>query len=333
MLPSIVPLQRQVQCADLKAESLVNNDNDAGHNSHGFSDSKDDASPSGHSWAWTRLQEHTWKELDAWKQGSEENRLKDALDALDAAFQALRLAEEICRDCLSSDVPNVARPSDRCQRVDFTVQQLPMPSPGESEQDAGFGHKSPAETENQSHGDSKVKESLPFHMDAESESERLTCQSTVGASRLSSELVQTDKAVQATVSGKLTVEGDVAIDASKLQGVLHSVLLQLGEVRDAKLVCTRPWQQSFLSGLTSLEGYRLFGSQDANGSFADGSLEFAFEVVACDPNDLEPLRETLLLEAECGGARHLLPMLAEQLCADDLPTPRHLKVRIEVCKE
>ena len=50
-----------------------------------------------------------------------------------------------------------------------------MPSPGESEQDAGFGYKSPAETENQSHGDSKVKESLPFHMDAESESERLTC--------------------------------------------------------------------------------------------------------------------------------------------------------------
>ena len=120
----------------------------------------------------------------------------------------VRLAEEICRDCLSSDVPNaggwedcevlkpnwsyllvsysylirfsqafgeVARPSDRCQRVDFTVQQLPMPSPGESEQDAGFGYKSPAETENQSHGDSKVKESLPFHMDAESESERLTC--------------------------------------------------------------------------------------------------------------------------------------------------------------
>ena len=71
------------------------------------------------------------------------------------------------------------------------------------------------------------------------------------------------------------------------------------------------------------------------------------QVVACDPNDLEPLRETLLLEdrgviffawmvisciscndhvghvrpefypanflqAECGGARHLLPMLAEQ---------------------
>lgn len=69
------------------------------------------------------------------------------------------------------------------------------------------------------------------------------------------------------------------------------------------------------------------------------------QVVACDPNDLEPLRETLLLEdrgvislrgwslvsskdhvgqfspalfiflqAECGGARHLLPMLAEQAC-------------------
>lgn len=67
----------------------------------------------------------------------------------------------------------VARPSDRCQRVDFTAQRLPMPSPEESEQDAGFGYKSPTKTENQSHGDSKVK-SLPFH-DAESESERLTC--------------------------------------------------------------------------------------------------------------------------------------------------------------
>ncbi|CAL1161655.1 unnamed protein product [Cladocopium goreaui] len=115
--------------------------------------------------------------------------------------------------------------------------------------------------------------------------------------------------------------------------VLQSVLLQIGEVKDVKLTCTRPWQQSFLSGLTSMEGYGLFGSQDAKGGFVDGSTEFAFEVVASDPNDFEPLLETLLLEAECGGARHLLPMLAEQLCSDDLATPRHLKVRIEVSKE
>lgn len=321
VLPSIVP-HREVP-VEPRVDCLTEGDELARHDGV---DGKD-ASPAGSSWAWTRLQEQTRKELDAWKQASEENRLKDSLDALDAAFQALRLAEVICRDCLSNDVSNVGLPSNLC---DALLTGMPTPPPNSADERL--------EVEAKSHGDreqSSVEspQSPHVHSPLSPQMQTLECQSTADSSRLSTSLVRNDKVVKAAVSGRLTVEGDIAMDASSLQEVLQSVLLQIGEVKDVKLTCTRPWQQSFLSGLTSMEGYGLFGSQDTKGGFVDGSTEFAFEVVASDPNDFEPLRETLLLEAECGGARYLLPMLAEQLCSDDLATPRHLKVRIEVSKE
>mmetsp|Transcript_20646 Transcript_20646/g.45266 ORF Transcript_20646/g.45266 Transcript_20646/m.45266 type:complete len:386 (-) Transcript_20646:8-1165(-) len=56
----------------------------------------------------------------------------------------------------------------------------------------------------------------------------------------------------------------------------------------------------------------------------------AYRVRVADPYDVVLLRETLLLEAESGGARRLLPLLTEQLADDGLPTPKHLKVRVEV---
>lgn len=61
----------------------------------------------------------------------------------------------------------------------------------------------------------------------------------------------------------------------------------------------------------------------------EGFQSFAYQAFAVDPHDVEPLRETLLLEAECGGARRLLPMLADQLASDGLPEPTRLKVRLE----
>mmetsp|Transcript_2024 Transcript_2024/g.5466 ORF Transcript_2024/g.5466 Transcript_2024/m.5466 type:complete len:114 (+) Transcript_2024:2162-2503(+) len=61
----------------------------------------------------------------------------------------------------------------------------------------------------------------------------------------------------------------------------------------------------------------------------EGFQSFEYQAFAVDPHDLEPLRETLLLEAECGGARRLLPMLADQLAEDGLPEPTRLKVRLE----
>ncbi|CAJ1408710.1 unnamed protein product [Effrenium voratum] len=110
--------------------------------------------------------------------------------------------------------------------------------------------------------------------------------------------------------------------------VLRGVLLQLvGEVQDVELVCTRCKPSAPTYAFPSLEG-SFFGAY-ADPTTWDG-LEFAFKVVASDLNDLEPVRETLLLEAESGGARHVLPMLAEQLCRDDLPIPKHLKVRIVI---
>ncbi|CAE7573612.1 unnamed protein product [Symbiodinium natans] len=101
--------------------------------------------------------------------------------------------------------------------------------------------------------------------------------------------------------------------------ILRTTLLEvLGEVqvKDVELECTALRPISIFDFAPSVLEDR-------------DSVAFAFKVSACDPNDLEPLRETLLLEAESGGARHLLPLLVQKLCDDDLPIP-HLKVRMEV---
>ncbi|CAE7041448.1 unnamed protein product, partial [Symbiodinium sp. KB8] len=84
--------------------------------------------------------------------------------------------------------------------------------------------------------------------------------------------------------------------------ILREILLQVlseVQVKDVELVCT------------SLRPISIFDLapavlEDRN------SVAFAFKVSASDPNDLEPVREMLLLEAESGGARHLLPLLVQK---------------------
>eukprot|EP00931_Biecheleriopsis_adriatica_P055376 TRINITY_DN32729_c0_g2_i2.p1 TRINITY_DN32729_c0_g2~~TRINITY_DN32729_c0_g2_i2.p1 ORF type:complete len:319 (+),score=67.68 TRINITY_DN32729_c0_g2_i2:74-958(+) len=46
----------------------------------------------------------------------------------------------------------------------------------------------------------------------------------------------------------------------------------------------------------------------------EGSAGFDFEVLPMDPNDRGPVLEVLRLEAQSGGARRLLPLLADSLC-------------------
>lgn len=123
----------------------------------------------------------------------------------------------------------------------------------------------------------------------------------------------------AVVEGVLHVDGGSELDSSVLQEILREILLQVlseVQVKDVELVCT------------SLRPISIFDLapavlEDRN------SAAFAFKVSASDPNDLEPVREMLLLEAESGGARHLLPLLVQKLYDEDLLTP-HLKVRMEV---
>jgi len=123
------------------------------------------------------------------------------------------------------------------------------------------------------------------------------------------------------VEGLLRVEGDLAMDTVLLRETLHVVLLRLLEpLALVDRLALVPRQEGVDGG--SRGGRGAGTRRDA--------CAFAFEVCVADPHDVEPLRETLLLEAESGGARRLLPLLAEQLCDDGLPAPRHLKVRLEV---
>jgi len=58
-------------------------------------------------------------------------------------------------------------------------------------------------------------------------------------------------------------------------------------------------------------------------------VEFAFELLLSDPNDSAPALEVLRLEAESGGARRLLPLLANSA----LGAVGHLAVRLEIASD
>jgi len=120
------------------------------------------------------------------------------------------------------------------------------------------------------------------------------------------------------VQGILEVNSDLSVDPSLLQETCQTVLLKLlGPIAQVDTIDINYKTRdvpSFPSG----------------GKVGDSGCAFEYEVHAVDPNDVELMRETLLLEAESGGARHLLPLLAEQIFDDGLPTPRHLKVRLDV---
>lgn len=122
------------------------------------------------------------------------------------------------------------------------------------------------------------------------------------------------------VEGLLRVDGDLAMDALRLtetlRVVLHSLLQPLAQVRSITL--------------TTIPSECLHSSLSTPDAGLTSRCSFAYKICVADPHDLEPLRETLLLEAESGGARSFLPLLTEQLCEESHAMPRHLKVRLEV---
>lgn len=122
------------------------------------------------------------------------------------------------------------------------------------------------------------------------------------------------------VEGLLRVDGDLAMDALRLtetlRVVLHILLQPLAQVRSITL--------------TTIPSECLHSSLSTPDAGLTSCCSFAYKICVADPHDLEPLRETLLLEAESGGARSFLPLLTEQLCEESHAMPRHLKVRLEV---
>mmetsp|Transcript_10098 Transcript_10098/g.18130 ORF Transcript_10098/g.18130 Transcript_10098/m.18130 type:complete len:187 (-) Transcript_10098:93-653(-) len=111
------------------------------------------------------------------------------------------------------------------------------------------------------------------------------------------------------VEGLVRVEGDPILDALPVEETLGTVLLRFSEkvVQVQHIVLER-------------------SSDEHSGTWC--SKAFRYFIYAEDPNDAEPLRETLVLEGLIGGAR-LLPLLAEQMSDDGQPTPRNLKVSLE----
>jgi len=120
------------------------------------------------------------------------------------------------------------------------------------------------------------------------------------------------------VRGVLILNSDLSVEPELLQEpcqvALSKLLEPIAQVNSITITCVDEDDLYFPFAQT---GHRC-------------DCTFEYEVDVTDPHDVEPVRETLFLESESGGARHLLPLLAEQICDDGLPTPRYLKVRLEV---
>mmetsp|Transcript_53047 Transcript_53047/g.119318 ORF Transcript_53047/g.119318 Transcript_53047/m.119318 type:complete len:260 (+) Transcript_53047:48-827(+) len=111
------------------------------------------------------------------------------------------------------------------------------------------------------------------------------------------------------VEGLVRIEGDPILDALPVEETLGTVLMKFSEkvVQVQHIVLER-------------------ASAEHSGAWC--CKAFKYFIYAEDPNDAEPLRETLVLEGLIGGAR-LLPLLAERMSEDGQPTPRNLKVSLE----
>jgi hypothetical protein len=112
----------------------------------------------------------------------------------------------------------------------------------------------------------------------------------------------------------LKIDGDLAMAPSLLQDTLRVVLLRL----------LRPLAVQSITLDDESSGWLSWGDPHPE------ARSFTCKICVDDPHDVELIQETLLLEAESGGARQLLPLLTEQLCDDDIPLPRHLKLRLDV---
>jgi len=129
------------------------------------------------------------------------------------------------------------------------------------------------------------------------------------------------------LAGVITVRGQMENQARcsdvlriALTDGLTEVLAPLGTPLDCSPT-TRPVWASSSSSSSGLGGHRRILVVENRGCFrqeakavdAETEVEFHFQVMIEDPNDLPVARELLELEAEVGGARRLLPRLAERL--------------------
>lgn len=113
----------------------------------------------------------------------------------------------------------------------------------------------------------------------------------------------------------LKIDGDLAMAPSFLQETLRVVLLRLLQPLAVQSITLDEESSGWLS---------VWGDPRPE------ARSFTCHICADDPHDVELIQETLLLEAESGGARQLLPLFTEQLCDEDIPLPRHLKLRLDV---
>jgi len=62
---------------------------------------------------------------------------------------------------------------------------------------------------------------------------------------------------------------------------------------------------------------------------AEDQIDLIFEVFSEDPNEADLVKAALHVEAKCGGARRLLPYLADNLECASKPVPRSLRVSFD----
>jgi len=135
------------------------------------------------------------------------------------------------------------------------------------------------------------------------------------------------------VKGVVCVDGDLAALGFMplpeiLQAVLLSLVRPLARVLEISVFASScPVSSNQAPDRDGGSGGRVDDAPRLNSATM---RSFAYRILVLDRHDVEPLRETLLLESECGGARRLLPLLLERLCDENRSMPRHLKMRLEV---
>lgn len=241
-----------------------------------------------------------------------EERLQDALSIMAAVCEAERLAESAC--LLDAQVS----PWRSCNS--WSVAESPPSSSAEKEGDRHTAGGLAAFAER--HFDSD--EGIAFWPGGDARAAAMAVAgvavSVAGAAASMAEALMKAAAPANScdsfdLEGLIVVEGDLSTDELFLRDTLRLALLRalqpLAQVENIALVAPcGSWRDPFREGLSN--------------------CSFEYGIHLADPNDLEPVREFLFLEAEAGGARRLLPLIAEQLFDDGRTMPRHLKVRFDI---
>lgn len=243
---------------------------------------------------------------------SAEEHLCDAMEAMDALMEACLSVDELGK-CLAGEesLPVVERSrSMSLQSSSLLCSSQPRPRRASA---PVVCYKSEASTEAATSSASSIASSFT--------STALSAAAATGDALFGALLGSTSAPVSTPVESSPSVEGLLRIEG-KIAKALENPFRETLQVVLLRL----------LNPLAQLDKLLLTVPPEGPYSSSGGhsSLAFAYQIFVADPHDVEPLRETLLLEAESGGARSLFPLLAEQLCEDGLPTPKHLKVRLEV---